>query len=129
MEYTVYPPPRQIEYRPGECALDALGEARCGASGDKRFFSGLPESLRPAATCGEGYEYTAGRTAISAAISGGVDSPQGYRLTVAPGGITLRAADAAGLRYGADTLAQLVAQAQNGALRCVEITDWPSIQN
>ncbi len=49
--------------------------------------------------------------------------PQGYTLTVAPAGITVEAAEAAGLFYGALTLAQLL-RAGPG-LEAVHIEDWP----
>ncbi len=50
--------------------------------------------------------------------------PQGYELTVSAEGVTLEGADEAGLFYGLQTLAQLVAS--NGVeLPCCKISDWP----
>ncbi|HYL28070.1 MAG TPA: beta-N-acetylhexosaminidase, partial [Candidatus Nitrosotalea sp.] len=55
--------------------------------------------------------------------------PQAYRLTVAPGHVTIESADAAGAFYGAMTLAQLPVRA-NGAwtMPCVRIEDRPALQ-
>ena len=49
---------------------------------------------------------------------------QGYRLAVEPGGLSLEAADAAGLFHGVSTLLQI--SAQSGAeWPCLLIEDWP----
>ena len=50
--------------------------------------------------------------------------PQGYSLTITPGRIELTASDAAGLFYGACTLAQIIPQAGK-SLPCLAIDDWP----
>jgi hexosaminidase len=50
--------------------------------------------------------------------------PQGYRMSVTPGGIDVRAADEAGAFYAKQTLAQLHRQFGN-ELPCLEIADWP----
>ncbi len=49
---------------------------------------------------------------------------QGYTLTIAPTGIRIAAATAAGVFYGVCTLVQLV-QAQGRRLPALHITDWP----
>ena len=49
---------------------------------------------------------------------------QGYELRIAPAGIVIEAADAAGLFYGVCTLIQIVAQAGR-ELPCLRIVDWP----
>ena len=49
---------------------------------------------------------------------------QGYRLQVTPAGVSLIAHDAAGLFYGAQTLAQLF-KIDSGSLPIVTIEDWP----
>jgi hypothetical protein len=49
---------------------------------------------------------------------------QGYALSVLPDGISLRASDAAGLFYGACTLAQIIQQS-GPDLPALQITDWP----
>ena len=49
---------------------------------------------------------------------------QWYAIEIRPKGITLRGAEAAGLRHGATTLGQLMA-AGGGAIRAMDIEDWP----
>ncbi len=59
--------------------------------------------------------------------------PQGYRLVTGPGGVTIDASDADGLRYGRATLAQLRNRSNarvpwgdpDGTIPECEITDWP----
>lgn len=50
---------------------------------------------------------------------------EGYRLIIAAGGITLAAATARGAFWGAQTLRQIIAQAKDGRLPCLEIVDVP----
>lgn len=50
---------------------------------------------------------------------------EGYRLSCAPGGSNLVAADPAALRYGAQTLAQLLAQ--GSSVPSLRISDWPEL--
>lgn len=57
-----------------------------------------------------------------------VDKREGYRLTVAPGGITLQAHDEAGAFYGVMTLIQLLQQ-YGAALPVLVIEDWPDFPN
>jgi hypothetical protein len=52
--------------------------------------------------------------------------PQGYTLTVEPGGVVALAKDAAGVRNARATWAQIAAQADaDGTVPCVAIVDWP----
>lgn len=50
---------------------------------------------------------------------------QGYRLVVTPTGISIDAADAAGMFYGVCTLIQLIQQMAGTRLACCSIEDWP----
>ncbi len=50
--------------------------------------------------------------------------PEGYRLVIDSGGITLAGHDAAGVFYGAMTLAQLI-QTHSNTLPTLVIEDWP----
>lgn len=54
-----------------------------------------------------------------------VQHPEGYRLRITAGGITIQGHDAAGVFYGVCTLKQLLQQTQETALPCVDILDWP----
>lgn len=62
---------------------------------------------------------------ILAIMPEAVAHPEGYRLRVAPEGITIQGRDAAGVFYGVCTLIQLVQQAEGGVLPCLDIADWP----
>lgn len=55
----------------------------------------------------------------------GAGDPESYRLEVDASGVRVRAADAAGLFYGVQTLGQLVAAADAGLLPSVRIADAP----
>jgi hexosaminidase len=54
-----------------------------------------------------------------------IQQPEGYRLRIAPDGITIHGHDAAGVFYGVCTLIQLLKQVEVPRLPCVEILDWP----
>jgi hexosaminidase len=51
--------------------------------------------------------------------------PQSYDLTVTSSGIHITGAAAAAVVYGLHTLEQVVAQAEDGQIPCLTITDWP----
>lgn len=51
---------------------------------------------------------------------------QGYKLSISPEGVIIRAASDAGFFYGLQTLRQLAAKGR--PLRCCEITDWPAFR-
>jgi hexosaminidase len=83
--------------------------------------AGLPAALA-SSTAGAG---------LPPGVAGGVDrdrvrDAQGYELTVRPEGVTLLAADEAGLFHGVGTLRQLVRQADPaGRIACLRIEDHP----
>ena len=54
--------------------------------------------------------------------------PEGYELSIAPDGVTIRYSDDAGLFYARITLKQLREGATDGALPCVEIKDAPAFR-
>ena len=55
-------------------------------------------------------------------------APQRYRIDVSPGGVGLFASDAAGYRYAAQTLLQMIAADKQGAfVRCARGDDGPSL--
>jgi len=53
--------------------------------------------------------------------------PEGYRLSIRPGGIDIAFADPAGLYYGINTLGQIYKQSGE-RLPALSITDWPDLQ-
>jgi len=59
------------------------------------------------------------------ALPEALSHPQGYRLTVAPDGIVVRASDPAGVFYAICTLKQLLSQLDEPIVPGLEILDWP----
>ena len=57
-----------------------------------------------------------------------VANPEGYRLSIGKGGITVAADAPAGAFYAAMTLRQIVRQCPKGELPCLEIHDWPDFK-
>ena len=56
-------------------------------------------------------------------------SVEGYRLTVAPDGITVAARDVRGLFYGMQTLTWFLRnRADDAALKCCTVEDWPDLE-
>jgi hypothetical protein len=68
------------------------------------------------------------RATIMLAHEPGATRPQGYRLAVGQEGIRIVGGDAAGVFYGAQTLAQLI-ELFPRALPCLRIEDWPDFPN
>lgn len=55
-----------------------------------------------------------------------VTRPEGYVLKVTPTGIVLAGADAAGVYYGARTVARLLEKGAVPTVPCVAVRDWPA---
>lgn len=118
------PPPRKIRYNRG---VFPLAQA-------KRFV--LPEHSGPATDAlaqrlVDEIGSRAGAPAFLSAGEGTIDCSitpagvaQSYRLTIAPKGVTLVGADAAGVFYGLQTLLQIVRQC-GAELPALQITDAP----
>jgi hexosaminidase len=93
-----------------------------------------PAELRPAADRlhaalkKTGWTWTIGQAAGPAMTlqleAGAGAPPQGYALSFLPDGLTVRAADPAGLFYGVCTLIQIIEQSAP-ELPALQITDWP----
>ena len=58
------------------------------------------------------------------------DSPEGYTLEIAPGGVTVRARDVRGLFYGMQTFNWFLRgeKVDGSGIRCCSITDWPDLE-
>lgn len=126
--YGLIPLPAEIKELPGALALAALGavegppDLRAEAAALEAWLRAAKERagidpLGPAA----GVPAAAIRLSVDAAAGG----PEGYRLNVAPDGVSIRAATPAGLVRGGATLYQL-ALSHPRAMPCVEIRDEPS---
>lgn len=126
MNIKIYPMVKQLHPQEGECKLSALGLVSCSEPVEARWWNEFPEHLLPTAQEeSHPFRYTAGEPIeISAA-----EEEQGYVLSVSTSGIVVQGADSAGLRYGLDTLGQLLAQAQNDTLPCLTIRDYPSLKH
>lgn len=124
MDYSIFPAVKRCDYKQGYCQLDQLHNAVCSNVLSEADLVKLPLALAPQYGQGEeGFYYRVGHVSSLKAPS----EPQSYALQVDPEGITIQAADLAGLRYGLDTLAQLLAQLKDGRLRCVSIQDYPTL--
>lgn len=124
MSYQLFPPVRNVIYYEGSCALGALRKPIC-AGAERHFFDALPPHMAPQAqNVSEGYFYRIGEI-------GGCpppDHPQGYILRIQENGIYIAASDQAGLRYGVDTLCQIISQSA-GEAALLRIEDYPVLLN
>ena len=101
-----------------------LGIALCAFAGVDALLP-WPQKVEP----DEGF-FVAKEDAASVHIKETADASlpkEGYRLTVAPDGITVKSADAAGAFYARQTLRQLAEKEKDGwRYPCVKIEDWPA---
>ncbi len=120
------PAPRHIDRREGRAALPA--RALIVIPGADLFFEAQIAQAALAGGAGRDWEIVAGSGYADAGLTLRLDPAagraQGYRLDIAPDGITITGTDAAGVFYGVCTLRQIVRQ--HGAdLPALAITDWP----
>lgn len=125
MKYELFPPVREIEYLQGDCILEGIkGSAK--SDGAQGLTACLPKRLQTFEQERQGgYWYKVGKNISCPEVS----QTQGYAIAVEPEGITVLAADRLGLRYALDTLGQLISGSDGKTLRCLQITDWPQLQN
>jgi len=126
MEYTVYPPVKNWVDEQGWCQLNRLEGALCAQGLAAEALTNLPAPFQPRPVPdGKGFFYQVGQPPVLPVPT----QPQSYALRVAEQGIVIHAADLAGLRYGLDTLTQLLTQGQQGRLRCLTLHDYPTLPN
>jgi len=129
------PEPREV--RPGSATLHLRGAVTVvvpdGADSEDRFAATrlagtLEAEAKLRATVGP--SAAPGQVAISLGRADGLDLPAGgYSLEVSGAGIAVEAGDAAGLFWGAQTVAQLVDGEGDGAqVPCVQVRDWPATE-
>lgn len=124
MVYQLFPPVKKITYGKTLCALEKLHGAVCTEI-DAQAFSDLPGNLIPAFTSETGgYCYRIGQVDNCPAP----EKDQGYVIQIEEDGIRVTAMDSAGLRYGIDTLRQILKQAGSQVI-CLEIEDYPTMRN
>ena len=135
--YPVWPRPQQMSFTGGRFLL---------ASPIGLSTRGQEEWLRSAAAqVASILNQEAGRVVVDAGITGRggrlmvttmdglpkqsglrpVRKPEGYLLSITRRRVLLAGADAAGVFYGAQTLAELLSAGDGAGLPCVTIRDWP----
>jgi hexosaminidase len=125
------PQPRRIETRSGALPIGRCTRVLCppGCVPLQHAARRLAEALRKAgapaaeASFGSAARKEAGSIALILAPSASTP-PQGYHLTIAPDGATIRGTQPAGVFYGAMTLLQIL-HAGPGPLPCGSIEDAP----
>lgn len=126
------PYPRSLKPRPGLYTLVSGGVLHLdgGAPRDTVLIPAADAIIDAAAEAGVDLELVTGPTAhprlqITAAKSSLAPSnPEGYRLEIAPAGITIEYRDHAGLRAASATLRQLIRE-RGARLPCLLIEDYP----
>ena len=125
MSIKIYPAVKELCLGEGCCRLSALENAACSDTGETLWWKGLPQQMLPGGRKGGApFRYTVG-------APGACEPPeeeQGYTLAITHDGIVVQGTDRAGLRYGLDTLRQLVMQAEDGVLPCLTIRDFPALK-
>ena len=127
----VIPAPRKIALREGEFRLSAKTRIQLSAKADAddRFAAeDLAEQLSEAITAKVAVTRSDGKPAAGTILlRRGEGKPESYRLRVAPDGVTATGADAAGLFYAAQTIAQLVqGKGAEARLPACEVEDSPA---
>lgn len=121
------PQPQQVTVDTGSFALPADGLIALAVERPAELF---PAAQRLQAALHDHAQVTwqiaggALPAALTVSIDPALPHAEGYRLVVAPGGITITGHDAPGAFYGMLTLIQLV-QTQGRTLPCLRIEDWP----
>ena len=120
------PAPRQIDRRDGRAELP--DHALIVIPGAGLLFEAQTAQRALADHAGRAWEIVAGSGYADAGLTLRIDPDagpaQGYRLDIAPGGVAIAGADAAGVFYGVCTLRQIIQQ--HGAdLPALSIVDWP----
>lgn len=126
MDYRLFPPVRQLDLSSdSSCRLETLGTAACSENIDMKFFAHMPERFHPEPKRNmKEFRYLIG----TASQDTEKIEEQGYAVSIRQEGILLQAEDEAGFRYGLDTLGQILAQAEEGKLHCMEIHDSPTLK-
>lgn len=126
MQYHIFPEP--VSYiQANESSWDLTTSAQVWCSEAVRaeaLYKLLPEFSAAEVIALPGYIYGLGEISPPAKVIG----EQGYYLKIDRSGLLLMAADAAGFRYGADTLRQIIKQAQTEVLEGLAIEDEPVLK-
>jgi len=124
MDYSIFPEVKHCVYEQGWCQLDQLDGAVSSSVPNDCVFESLPAAFRPVpGQAGKDFCYQIGHVSPLPMPT----EPQSYTLHISSAGIIIQASDIEGFFYGVDTLAQLLAQAQESQLRCMTIQDHPTL--
>lgn len=124
MAYQLFPPVKKIGYHENFCHVKELRDAVSSGT-DGAVFASLPETMIPRVNADRnGWSYRIGQVSNCQPSV----KPQGYVLKIEEKGICIEAADQLGLRYGIDTLKQILAQAGE-SVQCLKIEDYPTVLN
>ena len=131
--FTLLPNPRKITpleglyvFQPGKLIQVDSPEPQGLLFSVSRFQQALQTSLGLSWQTAAGWAMPKVEVGLSVSIVPHlVTHPQGYRLEITSQGISLRGHDAAGVFYGVCTLNQLLSQADQRALPCLVVEDWP----
>lgn len=125
MPYQLFPPVKKAEYGSDVCCLKEIrGKAAASSAVLANLFRAMPTEYRPVHSLGEGFLYILGDGEPATAPL----EAEGYTLCITQKGIGISAADENGLRYGVDTLCQILSQAGD-TVECLQITDFPTVVN
>ncbi len=120
------PMPREITYQGGRATLPQTALIVI-PSGDLLFEAQTAQRAL-ADFGGRSWQIVAGRNYVNVGLNLAIDSnrqhPEGYRLNIQNGSITIYGANAAAVFYGVTTLCQLLQQF-GAALPTMSIADWP----
>lgn len=125
MDYQLFPPVRELVYLNGVCPLDSLQDTAKSANAAGLCLDLPPSFQPPMDEPDSGFWYSLGEGAGTPRIA----QEQGFAITIQPRGLTVSAPDRQGLRYGLDTLGQIIRQAKNGSLNCLSLHDWPELKH
>ncbi len=121
------PSPRRVERLPGTFPLNSRSRLLLdtGSPAEERALALLADRLGQRAGVGVSVSGTPATSSGNVVLSETGSEPEGFELRVDAAGVRLRG-DPAGLRYGAEALAQLAAP--DGRLPAVHVQDSPALR-
>ncbi|KZX54955.1 hypothetical protein A3709_08065 [Halioglobus sp. HI00S01] len=115
MQPAILPFPQSLQRDEGSCDLSAV-TVNC----DSSQLAASAELLQATLSTAES------GTPLTLSLAPDIETPEGYRLSVAHAGVTLEAGTPAGAFYGCQSLLQLVATADSHKIPCLRIDDAPT---
>ena len=131
----LWPRPQRVEPGRGQLRLPSRLALEGAEAGDEAALATLESALARLGVATDPVSAPdAGEPVARLRISAGAAPPQGYRLEVDARGVTIEGADAAGLFYGACTLAQWLALHERPGdasgpppIAALAVEDWPDL--